>query len=124
MDCVICFTSITAKTGNITLPCSHIFHIDCLLKCIKYKHKSCPCCRARLMPCLIASSETAAIKVQSFWRGYNTRNTLSKALSKYIPYIDRLHISGEVMTDTYLRIYRNVFKIQRLVRRSKLRANK
>ena len=76
------------------------------------------------MPCLIASSETAAIKVQSFWRGYNTRNTLSKALSKYIPYIDRLHISGEVMTDTYLRIYRNVFKIQRLVRRSKLRANK
>ena len=45
--CAICLTDYTAKIQGQRLPCSHIFHVDCLVKWCRRK-KTCPMCRKKL----------------------------------------------------------------------------
>lgn len=46
--CVICLDEFNASIE--ILPCGHIFHKDCLAKCLQRKDTSCPVCRYSLKP--------------------------------------------------------------------------
>ena len=46
-SCIICYQDFKNNQNVYSLPCSHLFHIRCLNKEIKYRQK-CPLCRAEL----------------------------------------------------------------------------
>jgi len=46
MDCPICYTDITEKTGHVVLSCSHKFHLNCVATWFySVEVETCPCCR-------------------------------------------------------------------------------
>lgn len=47
-ECSICYDTISAATGQVTLACSHVYHLGCVGKWLM-EHASCPLCRAE--PC-------------------------------------------------------------------------
>lgn len=47
MTCPICMEEVLSGTQVTKLPCSHLFHSDCILKWLKSRH-SCPLCRFKL----------------------------------------------------------------------------
>ena len=47
MDCPICFSPITASTGQMTTSCGHSYHFSCIANWYaKQEAQTCPCCRA------------------------------------------------------------------------------
>lgn len=48
MDCPICLTELSSVVSRMELPCSHIFHRDCVMTWLK-KNPSCPICRTKAL---------------------------------------------------------------------------
>ena len=48
MECSICTDLITAETGQVTLACSHTFHLGCIGRWSTQGATNCPLCRANL----------------------------------------------------------------------------
>lgn len=47
-ECSICYDAISSATGQVTLACSHVYHLGCVGRWFQ-DHSSCPLCRAE--PC-------------------------------------------------------------------------
>jgi len=45
MECSICYDAISAATGQVTLACSHTYHLGCVGRWM-LEHQTCPLCRA------------------------------------------------------------------------------
>ncbi|KAJ6740978.1 F6A14.12 PROTEIN-RELATED [Salix purpurea] len=43
-DCAVCLEEISAGSEAIPMPCSHVYHSDCIVKWLQTSH-SCPLCR-------------------------------------------------------------------------------
>ncbi|KAJ6677857.1 F6A14.12 PROTEIN-RELATED [Salix viminalis] len=43
-DCAVCLEEISAGSEVIPMPCSHVYHSDCIVKWLQTSH-SCPLCR-------------------------------------------------------------------------------
>lgn len=55
-DCPICFL-VLRDSKRLKLSCGHVFHINCLSKCVK---RECPLCRTRISPadCCVVYKDT------------------------------------------------------------------
>jgi hypothetical protein len=62
MDCSICYESISAATGQVSLSCSHHFHLGCIGRWL-LKSSSCPLCRGE-------TCEKEKIVVESYEESY------------------------------------------------------
>lgn len=47
MECVICIEKIK-ECSKIQLKCNHIFHKECIIKCIRKRTRKCPLCRHKI----------------------------------------------------------------------------
>ncbi|KAL9283492.1 unnamed protein product [Arabidopsis thaliana] len=48
LDCPICLTELSSGVSRMKLPCSHVFHRDCIMTWLK-KNPSCPICRTKAL---------------------------------------------------------------------------
>lgn len=48
MDCPVCLTELSSAVSRMELPCSHVFHRDCVITWLK-KNPSCPICRTKAL---------------------------------------------------------------------------
>tara|TARA_B100001248_G_C27393642_1_gene463998 strand:+ start:2216 stop:2518 length:303 start_codon:yes stop_codon:yes gene_type:complete len=48
IECKICLENISKDDLFYEIECSHIFHCDCLLNCLKHQHSQCPICRKKI----------------------------------------------------------------------------
>mmetsp|Transcript_17464 Transcript_17464/g.17390 ORF Transcript_17464/g.17390 Transcript_17464/m.17390 type:complete len:121 (+) Transcript_17464:27-389(+) len=61
--CVICLNELST---NLTVtPCGHVFHLDCMEKCVFNKCKNCPLCRNRVLPSKLTNISFALIPAKS-----------------------------------------------------------
>lgn len=44
-ECKICLENINKNDLIYEIDCTHTFHCDCLLNCLKHQHNKCPICR-------------------------------------------------------------------------------
>lgn len=45
VECVVCLSTIKEDDEIRELRCKHLFHKDCLDRCVEHKHNTCPLCR-------------------------------------------------------------------------------
>ncbi|KAF5762153.1 putative transcription factor C2H2 family [Helianthus annuus] len=45
VECAVCLSKIEEDDEIRVLRCDHLFHKDCLDRCVEYKHTTCPLCR-------------------------------------------------------------------------------
>ncbi|KAJ0692781.1 putative transcription factor C2H2 family [Helianthus annuus] len=45
VDCAVCLSTVKEDDEIRVLKCDHLFHKDCLDRCVEYRHTTCPLCR-------------------------------------------------------------------------------
>ncbi|KVH96322.1 Zinc finger, RING/FYVE/PHD-type [Cynara cardunculus var. scolymus] len=45
VECVVCLSNIEEYDEIRVLRCKHLFHKECLDRCVEYRHTTCPLCR-------------------------------------------------------------------------------